>query len=79
MPLLLKYETYMPLVEKRLNFLLEIKDKNLVKWLERMKSNFIKKDKTKYCRFHRDHGYDTNDYRTLKDEIESLIKRGHLG
>ena len=38
----------------------------------------LSRDKTQYCWFHGDHGYDTNDYHTLKDEIEFLIRRGYL-
>ena len=32
----------------------------------------------KYCKFHKDYGHDTNDCITLKDEIESLIRKGRL-
>lgn len=66
------------MVERRSNILLEIKDKNLIKWPERMKKSLFPREKTKYWRFHRDHGHDTDDYRILKDEIEFLIKKRHL-
>ena len=35
-------------------------------------------DRFKYCKFHKDYGHDTNDCLMLKDEIESLIRKGKL-
>ena len=43
-----------------------------------MKTDPVKRDMTKYCDFHRDHGHWTNDCIQLKKEIEFLIRRGHI-
>ena len=43
-----------------------------------MKKDLAKRDSTKYCEFHRDHGHQTDDCIQLRKEIEYLIRRGHL-
>ncbi|XP_021602366.1 uncharacterized protein LOC110607545 [Manihot esculenta] len=37
-----------------------------------------RRDSDKYCQYHRTHGHDTNDCYQRINEIERLIKRGHL-
>ena len=41
--------------------LMQIKDDPSLKWPEKMKGNPNKCNKNKYCRFHRDHGHDTDE------------------
>ncbi|XP_020208863.1 uncharacterized protein LOC109793797, partial [Cajanus cajan] len=36
-------------------------------------------DKSKHCRYHRNHGHTTKECRTLRDRIEELMQAGHLG
>ena len=43
-----------------------------------MKSDPVRRDDTKYCEFHKDHGHRIDDCIQLKKEIEYLIRRGHL-
>ena len=43
-----------------------------------MKGDPSKQNKSKYCRFHRDYGHDTDECYDLKQHIEVLIKQGKL-
>ena len=49
-----------------------------MKWPEKMKRDPNKSNRNKYCRFHRDHGYDTDECYNLKQQIENLIRQGKL-
>ena len=60
------------------HILFQIQDDLAVKWPGRMKSPPNPKNPIKYCRFHRNHGRDTDDCYDLKRQIEDLIQRGHL-
>ncbi|XP_022853911.1 uncharacterized protein LOC111375339 [Olea europaea var. sylvestris] len=60
------------------NILMEIKDMKELKWPSRIKSPPDKRDRSKYCEFHRDHGHTIEDCHALQREIEALIKRSFL-
>ncbi|XP_077232461.1 uncharacterized protein LOC143869789 [Tasmannia lanceolata] len=55
-----------------------IKEEDFVRWPAKMLTKGNKGDKSKYYRFHSDHGHDTDECRHLKEEIELLIHRGYL-
>ena len=57
---------------------MQIKDDPSLKWSEKMKGDPNKHNRNKYCRFHKDHGHDTNEYFDLKQQIENLIRQGKL-
>ncbi|XP_057482026.1 uncharacterized protein LOC130768953 [Actinidia eriantha] len=56
----------------------EIKHKEFFKWPGKIKTDPPKKNRNKYCEFHRDHRHNTEDCFQLKEQIADLIKRGYL-
>ena len=58
--------------------LMQIKDDPSLKWPEKMKRDPNKCNGNKYCRFHKDHGHDTDECFDLKQQIENLIRQGKL-
>ncbi|GAA0157989.1 hypothetical protein LIER_15127 [Lithospermum erythrorhizon] len=56
----------------------QIEGKNLLPKLVRMGSAPDRRDKTRYFKYHREHGYHTNECKILNVEIENLIKQGYL-
>ncbi|KAL5554746.1 hypothetical protein UlMin_042147 [Ulmus minor] len=51
---------------------------NTVKWPRKTNNPDPKRDITKYCEFHGDHGHSTPDCISLRFEVTDLLKRGHL-
>ena len=49
-----------------------------MQFLSQKKRKFPLTNKSKYYKFHKDYGHDTNGCIMLKDEIESLIRKGKL-
>ncbi|XP_021672562.2 uncharacterized protein LOC110659049 [Hevea brasiliensis] len=50
-----------------------------VKWLKKLNPDTSgKRDQSKFCRFHEDHGHITDECRKLKDEIKRLIRDNQL-
>ncbi|GAV62507.1 hypothetical protein CFOL_v3_06030, partial [Cephalotus follicularis] len=47
-------------------------------WPEKMRASAENRSVEKYCRYHHDHGHDTEECRQLKNQIEDLIRKGHL-
>ena len=57
---------------------MQIKDDPSLKWPEKMKGDPNKRNRNKYCRFHKDHGHDTDECFDLKQQIKNLIRQGKL-
>ena len=71
-------QQFTPLTASVSHVLYEVQYEKFLRWPSQMKTGPVKRDKTKYCEFHRDHGHRTGDCIQLKKEIEFLIRRGHL-
>ena len=71
-------QNYMPLNAPLDQVLMQIKDDPSLKWPEKMKRDPNKCNRNKYCRFHRDHGHDTDECFDLKQQIENLFRQGKL-
>ena len=67
-----------PLTASVSKVLREVQHEKFLRWPSHMRSDPAKRDNTKYCEFHRDHGHRTDDCIQLRKEIEYLIRRGHL-
>ncbi|KAK0593570.1 hypothetical protein LWI29_028900 [Acer saccharum] len=72
-----RYNHYTPLTGDQEEILSVVEDKGLAKYPRQQSAN-ARKDTTKYCRFHKDHGHETSKCFQLRDHIESLIRDGHL-
>nr|XP_023884404.1 uncharacterized protein LOC111996645 [Quercus suber] len=71
-------QQYTPLNVPLEQVLMQIKDDPSLNWPEKMKGDSNKRNRNKYCRFHRDHGHDTDECFDLKQQIENLIRQGKL-
>ena len=71
-------QQYTPLIASVSQVLREVQHERFLRWPSQMKSDPARRDDTKYCEFHRDHGHQIDDCIQLKKEIEYLIRRGHL-
>ena len=57
---------------------MKIKDDPSLKWPEKTYGDPNKHNRNKYCRFHKDHEHDIDEYFDLKQQIENLIRQGKL-
>ena len=67
-------EAYIPLNASLSQILDQSKGGENFKWPGRLKGDPHKRDKSKYCDFHKDHGHTTDECKALKYEVEELIK-----
>ena len=68
----------LPLTTTVSQVLREVQHEKLLRWPSHMRTGHTKRDSTRYCEFHRDHGHRTDDCIQLNKEIEYLIRQGYL-
>ena len=69
-----KFESYTPLIVDRAQILNAIANEPYLKRPHPLKHG-LNIDRTKYCSFHRDYGYTTEECQKLKDEIEYYVRK----
>ena len=73
-----KFTSFTPLTAPINQVLMQIKDEGALTFLGKLTGDPKKRPKDRYCRFHREHGYDTTDCYDLKQQIKALIRQGTL-
>lgn len=69
-----RFERYTPLNSPMEQVLHQIQRDYPLKWPLPSRTSSNRKDQSKYCRFHQDHGHNTDDCINLKDQVETLIR-----
>ena len=54
-------QQFTPMTTSISQVLYEVQHEKFLRWLSQMKTDPAKRDMTKYCEFHRDHGHQTDD------------------
>ncbi|RZR95115.1 hypothetical protein BHM03_00023924, partial [Ensete ventricosum] len=62
----------------RTEVFLQIRDKGLLRTPNPIRAKIGGRDKRRYYRFHQDYGHDTEEFNDLRNQIEDLIRQGHL-
>ncbi|XP_059446360.1 uncharacterized protein LOC132177900 [Corylus avellana] len=57
---------------------MEIRRDPAFRWPNKLRGDPRKRDQTKFCEYHNDHGHLTEDCITLRQEIETFIRNGRL-
>ncbi|KAL2249904.1 UNVERIFIED_CONTAM: Retrovirus-related Pol polyprotein from transposon gypsy [Sesamum indicum] len=73
-----KYHNYIPLNTTRAKALMMVEKTVILQWPRHTRFTPSKKLSSKYCKFYRERGHDTEDCFQLKDEIERLVRQGYF-
>ncbi|XP_065631660.1 uncharacterized protein LOC136068440 [Quercus suber] len=56
----------------------KIKNESFFRWPSKMVGNPKRRNHNLYCQYHQDHGHATEDYRSLWDHLDQLVREGKL-
>ncbi|PWA48159.1 retrotransposon gag domain-containing protein [Artemisia annua] len=70
--------SFTPLIKSPAQIYVTLEGKAALRPPPRMFAPAHRRDRTRYCEFHNDHGHDTNDCIDFRKEIEACIKSGRL-
>ncbi|GMN21498.1 hypothetical protein TIFTF001_050140 [Ficus carica] len=73
-----KFTQYTPLVTNIEHVLNQVSDRGLLRDPPPIRTDRSRRNPNKYCHFHKDIGHDTKNCIQLRDQIELLIREGHL-
>ncbi|RRT36884.1 hypothetical protein B296_00039962 [Ensete ventricosum] len=68
-----------PLNSTQTEIFFQIRKKGLLKAPNPMKTHSERRNKRRYCCFHKEYGHDTEECRNLQNQIGDLIRDMHLG
>jgi hypothetical protein len=71
-------EVFTPLNASLTEVLSAVKGDPAFRWPRKMKTDPFKRDRSKFCEYHADHGHLTEDCISLRREIEVFIQNGRL-
>ncbi|GMN19976.1 hypothetical protein TIFTF001_045266 [Ficus carica] len=73
-----RFQQYTPLVTTIEHVLNQMTGRGLLRDPPPLRADRARRHQNKYCNFHKDVGHDTKDCIQLRDQIELLIRDGHL-
>lgn len=73
-----RFTSFTPLTAPIDQVQIHVKDEGALTFPGKLKGDFSKRSRDKYCHFHHDHNNDTSNYYDLKQQIEAFIRQGKL-
>ena len=73
-----KFTNFTPRIMPIEQVLMQIRGDPSLQWPKPISTLVERRDKSKYWRFHQDHGHRTDECRQLKNQVKTLIRQGKL-